>query len=118
MLLNGKIWYTVSYSILPCRVTLGPTVLYFQGLEHVKKVEAQYCELCHRYLPRLDDAERAQAVHCRSSQHLRLYREEQRLVRAQKKAAQEALEKSEKPADEAKQNGVVCFFLSRIPHIP
>jgi thiol-disulfide isomerase/thioredoxin len=69
----------------------------------VKKVDAQYCELCQRYLPRLDDLERAQAVHCRSSQHLRLYREQQRKIKA------EVMEQEkEKTAAEPEQNGKVC----------
>ncbi|KAF4520415.1 hypothetical protein B566_EDAN003986 [Ephemera danica] len=60
------------------------------GLEFVKKVEALYCDLCQRYLPRLDDVERAQGVHCRSSQHIRLFMDQERLNRTKSRATEEA----------------------------
>lgn len=71
------------------------------GLEFLKMVEARYCDLCQRFLPRLDDQDRAQTVHCRSSLHLRLFREQQRKTKLVEKV-------EEKPAPEPEQNGKVC----------
>ncbi|CAB3364280.1 Hypothetical predicted protein [Cloeon dipterum] len=39
------------------------------GVDRIKTVEALFCELCQRFLPRLDDVDKAKSVHCRSSLH-------------------------------------------------
>jgi hypothetical protein len=47
-------------------------------------VEAQFCELCQRFLPRLDDIQKARAVHCRAVFHQRNYNLHQKAVHKQK----------------------------------
>jgi hypothetical protein len=46
-------------------------------------VEAQFCELCQRFLPRLDDIQKARAVHCRAAFHQRNYNLHQKAVHKQ-----------------------------------
>lgn len=43
------------------------------GAEYVKKIEVYFCDLCRLYLPRLDQPERALAIHCRTRTHLQRY---------------------------------------------
>lgn len=43
------------------------------GSEHVKKVEALYCEICHYFLPKHKDSEQALKKHCNVRTHLRNY---------------------------------------------
>lgn len=39
----------------------------------MKKIEVYFCDLCRLYLPRLDQPERALAIHCRTRTHLQRY---------------------------------------------
>ncbi|XP_043278712.1 DBIRD complex subunit ZNF326-like isoform X2 [Venturia canescens] len=41
------------------------------GLEYIKRVEVQFCELCKVYLPRNESSERAVALHCSTRSHLK-----------------------------------------------
>jgi len=43
------------------------------GAEHVKKVEAFYCDLCHYYLPMNKDPDEALKKHCNIRSHLKNY---------------------------------------------
>lgn len=43
------------------------------GSEHVKKVEAFYCDICHYFLPKHKDPEQALKKHCNVRTHLRNY---------------------------------------------
>lgn len=43
------------------------------GAEHVKRVEAFYCDLCHYYLPMNKDPEEALKKHCNIRSHLKNY---------------------------------------------
>ncbi|KAF5303342.1 hypothetical protein FQR65_LT08255 [Abscondita terminalis] len=45
------------------------------GIEQIRKVEVNYCELCHMYLPRVDDndLEKTLAKHCKQRTHLQRY---------------------------------------------
>lgn len=43
------------------------------GSEHVKKVDAHYCELCRVYLPHQEDFETSLRRHCLNRSHLRAY---------------------------------------------
>ena len=47
------------------------------GEECVKKVEVYFCELCQRYLGRLENLDRVLELHCRSSAHHRAFQERQ-----------------------------------------
>ncbi|XP_012224116.1 DNA ligase 1 isoform X2 [Linepithema humile] len=43
------------------------------GAEYIKRVEAQYCELCKIYLTRNESTEKAIAAHCSTRSHLKRY---------------------------------------------
>lgn len=43
------------------------------GSEHVKKVEAYYCEICHYFLPRHKVVEESMKKHCNVRTHLKNY---------------------------------------------
>ncbi|KAK4876965.1 hypothetical protein RN001_009471 [Aquatica leii] len=45
------------------------------GIEQIRKIEVYYCELCHMYLPRVEDAdlERTLAKHCKQRTHMQRY---------------------------------------------
>lgn len=45
------------------------------GQECVKKVEAFFCELCQRYLSRVEPLEKGLEFHCRTRSHHRAYEE-------------------------------------------
>ncbi|KAK4879119.1 hypothetical protein RN001_007265, partial [Aquatica leii] len=45
------------------------------GIEQIRKIEVYYCELCHMYLPRVENAdlERTLAKHCKQRTHMQRY---------------------------------------------
>ncbi|XP_057339136.1 uncharacterized protein LOC130676698 isoform X3 [Microplitis mediator] len=43
------------------------------GVEYIKTVEVQFCDLCKVYLPRNENSERALALHCSTRSHLKRY---------------------------------------------
>lgn len=47
------------------------------GQECVKKVEAFFCDLCQRYLSRVEPLEKGLEFHCRTRSHHRAYEERQ-----------------------------------------
>lgn len=47
------------------------------GQELVKKVEAYFCEVCQRYLSRVEPLEKGLEIHCRTRSHHRAYEERQ-----------------------------------------
>lgn len=82
------------------------------GDEHIKMVEARYCNLCFTYISHRGDPEVNFKRHCASEHHIRLYirykddimlREEAAAVRREtEKKKQEAAEKKAKEAAEKK----------------
>jgi len=52
------------------------------GEECVKKVEVYYCEICQRYLGRLENLEQVLEFHCRSPAHHRAFQERQNNCKA------------------------------------
>ncbi|XP_022918577.1 zinc finger protein on ecdysone puffs-like isoform X2 [Onthophagus taurus] len=84
------------------------------GIEHVKKVEVYYCDLCSMYLPRREESEMPKKIaeHCKLRTHLRRYvsyKEDKELAkRAERLQRRETLEKEKekekeeiKPADDS-----------------
>ena len=55
------------------------------GQEFVKKVEAFFCEVCQRYLSRVEPLEKGLEFHCRSRSHHRAYEERQNGGKVQNK---------------------------------
>lgn len=45
------------------------------GQDCVKKVEALYCDVCQRYLSRMEPTEKVLEVHCRTRAHHRAFEE-------------------------------------------
>ena len=57
----------------------GPTLKEnLVGEEYVKKVEVYFCEICQRYLGRLDNLDRVLELHCRSPAHHRAFLSQER----------------------------------------
>jgi len=74
------------------------------GVDRIKTVEAQFCELCQRFLPRLDDLQKAKAIHCRSYVHKKNHHYEQRKLARVKARSPAKQEPEEKLEDEDKVN--------------
>jgi len=75
-------------------------------------VEAQFCELCQRFLPRLDDIQKARAVHCRAVFHQRNYNLHQKAVHKQKmhekKTAARLEQRAEQENDARQEVSFIC----------
>lgn len=69
------------------------------GSEHVKKVEAFYCDICHYFLPRNKDPEQALKKHCNVRTHLRNYLREKEDETLRLAAEKVARRKQETPTD-------------------
>lgn len=82
------------------------------GSEHVKKVEAYYCEICHYFLPKHKDTEAALKKHCTVRTHLRNYlrfKEDETLRLAAEKVHRRQQEETTTVKDEG--NFDVCFVV-------
>lgn len=70
------------------------------GEDKIKMVEAQFCELCQRFLPRLDDIQKARAVHCRAVFHQKNYNLHQKAVHKKNMLEKREAARKERRAEE------------------